>query len=220
MSSAPSSPVGVFGGTFDPIHFAHLRLAEELGESLALAQVRLVPARVPPHRGDPSVGPEDRLHMVRLAAQSNSRLVVDDRELRREGPSYSVDTLTELRAELGPRPLCLMLGADAFAALMTWSRWRQLFDLAHLIVATRPGYPLVLDSLPEPLRTLARARQATAPGPAPAGSVVTREISALDISASDIRERLKQGRSVRYLIPDSVLDYIRERRLYRGPHGG
>lgn len=220
MSLTGSGPVGVLGGTFDPIHFGHLRLAEELGESLATEQVRLVPARLPPHRADPSVGPADRLQMVRLAAEGNPRLVVDDRELRRDGPSYSVDTLASLRAEIGPRPLWLMLGADAFAALMTWSRWQQLFDLAHLVVATRPGYHLALDTLPEPLGALARGRLATEPGPEPAGSVVTREISALDISASAIRQRLAQGRSVRYLIPDPVLDYIREHRLYRGPHGG
>lgn len=211
----------MFGGTFDPIHFGHLRLAEELGEQLSLDPVRLIPARVPPHRGDPTVSAADRLRMVQLAVAGNSRLVVDDREIRREGPSYTVDTLGELRAELGAgQPLWLMLGADAFAALMTWSRWERLFDLAHIVVATRPGYALDFDTLPEPLGTLARARFNQRPGPAAAGTVLTREISALDISASTIRRTLAEGRSVRYLIPDSVLDYIEGRRLYRGKHGG
>lgn len=221
MAAEPASPVGVFGGTFDPVHFGHLRLAEELGEQLSMAQVRLIPARVPPHRADPSVSAQDRLSMVRLAAAGNARFVVDDREIRREGPSFTVDTLTALRTELGPdRPLYLMLGADAFVALMTWSRWQQVFDLAHVVVATRPGYPLALQELPEPLGTITRERFSKVPGGSAAGDVLTRDIAALDISASAIRHALTQGRSVRYLIPDSVLDYIREHRLYRGAHGG
>lgn len=221
MPSGSPSPAGVFGGTFDPIHFGHLRLAEELGEQLSLQTIRLIPARVPPHRSDPTVGAEDRLRMVQLAAAGNARLTVDDREIRREGPSYTVDTLAELRTEFGvDRPLWLMLGADAFAALMTWSRWERLFDLAHIVVATRPGYVMDFATLPEPLGTQARARLAQHPGPDAAGTVLTREISALDISASAIRRTLAEGRSVRYLVPDSVLDYIENHRLYRGKHGG
>jgi nicotinate-nucleotide adenylyltransferase len=215
------STVGILGGTFDPIHFGHLRLAEELGDQLKLAQVRLIPAKLPPHRANPSVSAQDRLAMTRLAAAGNPRLVVDDRELRREGASYSVDTLLELRSELGAHvPLCLMLGVDAFVALMTWSRWQQLFNLAHLVVATRPGYALDLDKLPEPLGSISRTRLSNIPGDAPNGRVIPREIAALDISASGIRQALSQGQSTRYLLPDSVLDYIRDHQLYRGPHGG
>lgn len=221
MPTDTTSPAGLFGGTFDPIHYGHLRLAEELGEQLGLQQVRLIPSRLPPHREAPGVSAADRLNMVRLAAAGNPRLLVDEREIRREGTSYTVDTLMELRAELGDqRPLWLMLGADAFVALMTWSRWQRLFELAHLVVATRPGYPLVLEQLPEPLGSLTRERLTPTSPDTPAGGILLREIAALDISASGIRRALGEGRSVRYLIPDSVLDYIRERQLYRGKHGG
>jgi nicotinate-nucleotide adenylyltransferase len=161
--------------------------------------------------------------MVRLAAARNPRFVVDDRELRREGTSYSVDTLIELRSDLmGETPLCLMLGVDAFVALMTWSRWQQLFDLAHLVVATRPGYALELDQLPEPLGSITRSRLADASAirSIAHGHVIPCEIAALDISASKIRQALANGHSTRYLIPDSVLDYIETHQLYRGTHGG
>jgi len=214
-------PVGILGGTFDPVHFGHLRLAEELGDLLGMEEVRLIPSSLPPHRADPGVSAADRYEMVRLAVAGNNRLMADDRELHRLGPSYTVDTLTELRQELGTeRPLCLMLGADAFAALLTWSHWQRLFELAHVVVATRPGYALDFDDLPEPLSTEARARFATALGATPAGSVITREIAALDISASAIRRGVAAAQSVRYLLPDSVLDYIQAHRLYRGTHGG
>ncbi len=221
MHTKDPRPAGILGGTFDPIHYGHLRLGEELGDQLGLDEVRLIPAKLPPHRADPQVSAHDRLAMASLAAAGNSRFFVDDRELHREGPSYTVDTLAELRSEFGDgAPLCLMLGVDAFAALMTWSRWRQLFDLAHLIIATRPGYTLEVDRLPEPLGSLTRSRISASFGSAPSGHVITREIAALDISASQIRRALAQGQSTRYLLPDSVLDYIREHHLYRGTHGG
>ena len=192
-----------------------------MGDRLGIDQIRLIPAKLPPHRANPQVSAQHRLAMVRLAATGNPRYVVDDRELRREGTSYTADTLMELRSELGDQvPLCLMLGVDAFVALMTWSRWHQLFDLAHLVVATRPGYALEMDELPEPLGSFARARIAASFGSAASGQVLLREIAALDISASVIRRALAQGQSTRYLLPDSVLDYIRDHQLYRGTHGG
>lgn len=158
--------------------------------------------------------------MVELAAGGNPRLRVDARELRRTGPSYTVDTLLELRAELdAARPLCLLLGVDAYTALMTWSRWERLFDLAHLVVATRPGYALDIMALPAPLAGQTRQRLGSALDAGPAGRVLVREISALDISASKIRALLADGRSPRYLLPDSVLDYIESHHLYRDPHG-
>jgi nicotinate-nucleotide adenylyltransferase len=135
-----TSPVGVLGGTFDPIHFAHLRLAQELAAAIGLAKVLFIPAGTPPHRGTPFVSAGHRREMVRIAIEGNALFELDERELHRDGPSYSFDTLTGLRAELGRRPLCLLLGADAFAALTTWHRWEELFELAHLVVAHRPGH--------------------------------------------------------------------------------
>ena len=135
------APIGVFGGTFDPIHYGHLRLAEELADRLQLGEVRIVPARVPPHRAAPKVTSSHRLEMVRLACAGNPRFLVDDRECRREGPSYTVDTLLGLRAELAAdTPLCLLMGVDAYLALTTWSRWERLYDLAHIVIAHRPGF--------------------------------------------------------------------------------
>jgi nicotinate-nucleotide adenylyltransferase len=214
-----SSLIGILGGTFNPIHYAHLRLAEELADALSLHSVRIIPASIPPHRDVPRVSPHDRLEMVKLACAENARLVVDDRECRRFGPSYTVDTLRELRDELGTQqPLCLLMGVDAFAALMTWSRWEQLFDLAHVAIAQRPGFVLDAAALATPLAQqleTRRTEQMSELHMRPAGLLVLCTITALDISGTAIRTSIAQGRSPRYLLPDSVLDYIRQHHLYK-----
>ncbi|HYN27822.1 MAG TPA: nicotinate-nucleotide adenylyltransferase, partial [Burkholderiales bacterium] len=197
------APIGLLGGTFDPIHFGHLRLAQELADGLGLERVRFIPTGTPPHRNSPQVSGTHRLDMVRIAIAGNPLFEADDREIRRKGISYSYDTLTELRDELGERPLCLLMGADAFAALATWHRWQELFDLAHVVIAHRPGFRLqgLQAALPAPLRKIYLRRLAGAPGMplANAGSILTREITALDISATHIRAMLAQGSSPRYL---------------------
>jgi nicotinate-nucleotide adenylyltransferase len=214
------APIGIFGGTFDPVHFGHLRLAQELGESLRLAEVRIIPAGTPPHRAAPQVTAQQRLDMVRLAADGNPLLSVDDREVRRSGPGYTVDTLAEVRQSAGAaRPLCLLLGADAFLELATWHRWHDLFSLAHLVIAHRPGFPpdSWMARMPEPLAREYSARLLRQPFGvhlSPAGGIVTQAIAALDISASMIRDSLARGVSPRYLLPDPVLDYIRRNNLY------
>ena len=214
------APIGIFGGTFDPVHFGHLRLVQELGESLRLAEVRIVPGGTPPHRAAPLGTAEQRLEMVRLAADGNPLLSVDDREVRRTGPGYTVDTLTEVRQSVGAeRPLCLLLGADAFLELATWHRWHDLFSLAHLVIAHRPGFPpdSWMARMPEPLAREYSARLLRQPFGvhlSPAGGIVTQAIAALDISASMIRDSLSRGVSPRYLLPDPVLDYIRRNNLY------
>ena len=223
MSSAPDL-TGILGGTFDPIHYAHLRLAEELCDALELAQVRIIPASVPPHRAAPRVTAEDRLEMTRLAVQGNSRFVLDDRECRRQGPSYTVDTLRELRAELGLEPpLCLLMGVDAFLGLTTWSRWVELFDLAHVVIAHRPGFSLDADALPQALAKQVSTRRARRVGELrlkPAGLVWRQPITPLEISATAIRAAIRDGRSPRYLLPDSVLDYIHRNQLYKDVDAG
>jgi nicotinate-nucleotide adenylyltransferase len=217
MSTA-AAPVGMLGGTFDPIHFGHLRLAHEIAEQCGLAQVRLVPGGTPPHRDVPGTPAEARLEMAKLAAAGNRLLVVDDREVRRTGPGYTVDTLLELRAELGAaQPLCLLVGADAFLGFPGWSRWLQLFELAHVVVAGRPGYSLDGAGLPPALAEQAAARvtrERAALAEAPAGRVFVAQIPPLAISATAIRERLAAGRSARYLLPDAVLQYIELHHLY------
>jgi nicotinate-nucleotide adenylyltransferase len=215
-----TAPLGIIGGTFDPVHHGHLRLAEELGETLKLAEVRLVPSGMPPHRGAPHAAAADRLAMVRLAAAGNPRFVVDDREVRREGPGYTYDTLAELRGECGAsRPLVLLLGADAFLEFATWHRWHEIFGLAHVAVAHRPGFPVERwgGHMPQPLAREYSARlmqQPLATHLTPAGGITVVPFTALDISATAIRERLRTGASPRYLLPDTVLDYIRTHRLY------
>ena len=217
-----TAPVGILGGTFDPVHFGHLRLAQEIGEMLRLAEVRFVPSGTPPHRTAPRVTPQQRLEMVRLAIADNPLFTADGREVTRSGPGYTFDTLTELRRELGAtRPLCVLLGADAFLELATWHRWHELFGLAHLIVAHRPGFPPESwpARMPQPLAREYEARslkQPLAVHLSPAGGIATQAISALDISATRIRQSLERGASPRYLLPDAVLDYIQANGLYAG----
>jgi nicotinate-nucleotide adenylyltransferase len=214
------SPIGILGGTFDPIHFGHLRLAEELAEVLNISQVRFIPAGQPPHRGQPRAATVHRLEMARRAVAGNPRFVLDAREIERDAPSYSVDTLAALRAELPPNAsLVLFMGGDAFLGLTTWHEWRRLFDLAHIAVAHRPGYSLASweDALPDPLRPLLstrRCEQAAEIAEKPAGRVFLHTITQLDISASQIRDRALRGKSLRYLLPDPVIDYINENHLY------
>jgi nicotinate-nucleotide adenylyltransferase len=210
-------PIGVFGGTFDPIHFGHLRLAEEMADALGLDRVLFIPAGQPPHRGAPCTAASHRLEMVRRAIAGNPRFMADAREVQRPHPSYTVDTLTVLRAELGDvQPLWLLLGADAFLGLAGWHDWRRLFELANIAVAERPGARLMQsDAIIEPLKSEVLQRQ-PADGPAtdPAGLVLLRATPPLDISATAIRDTLARHGSARYLLPDAVLDYIHEHQLY------
>ncbi|MEW6132580.1 MAG: nicotinate-nucleotide adenylyltransferase [Pseudomonadota bacterium] len=216
LTPHPQRAIGVFGGTFDPIHYGHLRMAEELAEALALEEVRIIPAGQPPHRGAPRTPARHRLEMARRAVADNPRFRLDEREVRLARASYTVDTLADLRAELGnSRPIWLFMGADAFLGLAAWKEWRRLFELAHIAVAHRPGYRLEhSDTLNDRLRQELDRRQVPSPPPAPAGGILLRPTTQLDIAATDIRSRLKAGHSVRYLVPDSVLDYIRQNRLY------
>lgn len=205
------------GGTFDPVHYGHLRLAEEMAECLDLARVLFIPAGQPPHRGAPRTAAEHRLEMVRRAVAGNPRFVADAREVERAAPSYTVDTLTALRAELGPeRPLWLLLGADAFLGLPDWHRWRQLFELANIVVADRPGSPAQhAGAMPEALgREMAQREIADDAAAGPAGAILRRRMTPLDISATALRGILARRGSARYLLPDAVLDYIHEQKLY------
>ena len=215
------SAIGVLGGTFDPGHTAHLRLAHEALERLGLEQVRLTLSAAPPHRPPPGASAEHRLAMLRLAVADNPALVVDDRELRRPAPSYTIETLESLRAEFGAsRPLCLILGADAFVLLQTWRRWLDLFEFAHIVVAHRPGSDPASwgETMGAALRSQYAARLTEDPSRlrhAPGGSIVTLGITQLDISASAIRAQVAGGGSPRYLLPESVLGYIARNDLYR-----
>ncbi len=215
-------PLGLLGGTFDPIHFGHLRLAEEAREALDLAGVRWIPAGQPPHRRAPRVDAAHRLEMVLRAVAGNPAFSVDEAEARSAAPSYTVTTLERLRAEAGARPLVLLMGADAFLGLATWHRWRDLFTLAHIGVATRPGFELSPREFTTELAEACADRLGRNPGAlgdGPAGQVVAFDMTPLAISASLVRARLAAGLSARYLLPDPVREYIDQHRLYRMPDG-
>lgn len=211
-------PIGLLGGTFDPIHIGHLCLAEEMAQALGLETVRFLPTGTPPHRARPHASAADRLAMVQLAIAGNPRFRLDEHEVHKTVPCYMVDTLTELRGELGDElPIVLLLGADAFAGLESWHQWRRLFALCHIAVAERPGYDLARD-LPSALATVCATRLTSHPDDlagTPAGKVFRHAVSQLDISASQIRTRIAAGGSPRYLLPDAVLNYIDQHRLYR-----
>lgn len=209
-------PIGVFGGMFDPIHLGHLRPVLECCDALGLGEVRFVPCGQPPHRGAPRASATLRRRLIEAALAGESRFVLDPSELDRPGPHYTVDTLAALRVKLGVRvPLVLLIGADAFAILDRWHRWRELLDLAHLAVLLRPGA-----TLPDsgPVATLLRERRAdTADTLAarPAGAIWAQPVTPLPISSSQLRDLLARGASVRYLVPDAVWELLRSAPEYR-----
>jgi nicotinate-nucleotide adenylyltransferase len=207
-------PIGLFGGTFDPIHYGHLRTAFELWQALGLAEVRFMPTGSPPHRDQTHASAEDRLAMVRAAIAGQPAFTVDDREVRRVGVSYSVDTLTELRGENADRSLCLLLGMDAFLGLPNWHRWRELLDLAHVVIAHRPGWkaptsgPLgevMVDRGTGAIRELHERA---------AGRIYVHAVTQLEISSTELRQLIVAGHDPRYLVPDEVRRIIRETGCY------
>jgi nicotinate-nucleotide adenylyltransferase len=210
--------IGIFGGTFDPIHFGHLRMAEELRVQLGLEQVRILPAAQPPHRDGTHTSAQHRAAMVGLAIADNPAFVLDQRELERNGPSYTVDTLRSLREECGDAtPLILFVGSDAFFGLTGWHRWQELPTLAHIAVAFRPGTALQEDTLPHELRSLWQRHQAERLADlhdAPAGKMIWQSITALDIASSKIRDAYARDFSTRYLLPETVRGYIESHHLY------
>jgi nicotinate-nucleotide adenylyltransferase len=207
--------IGILGGTFDPIHYGHLRPAQEALRALDLAEIRVIPAGQPPHRRAPVASAAQRLRMAQLAVADLPGFVVDDRELRRGGISYTVPTLESLRREFGNRPLCLLLGMDAFEGIETWHQWNRLPELAHLVVLTRPGWTFPAEAT---LPAWARGRVARAARElalAPAGGIHFQAVAPQDISATRIREAIARGQPVEGLLPPAVLDYIRQNRLYQ-----
>jgi len=213
------APLGLLGGTFDPIHYGHLRLADDVRDALALPEVRLIPGGDPPHRGEPPASAVHRLAMLDLACQEFPALTIDVREIRRSGKSYAVDTLEALRAEAPGRPLLWIIGADSLLGLPQWHRWRELFGLAHLVVAERPGIALEA-ALPAALVPEWNARLVSDPAhlrQSLSGAIYRQRVVPQPISASVIRAAIARGAavSVRGLLPDGVLAYIERNGLYR-----
>ena len=206
--------IGIFGGTFDPVHYGHLRAALESMERLQLQDFRLLPAGTPPHRASTFASADHRLAMLKLALSRYPELQVDDREVRREGSSYMVDTLGEIRREEGEAPILMMIGQDAANVLDQWYDWQKLFDLAHLVIMRRPESKHIYSGA---LFEQVQPRLANDPDQlrkTPAGLILPLEVTQLAISSTEIRRQIHAGLSPRFLLPDSVIEYILEHGLY------
>ncbi len=216
-NSAALMPIGIYGGTFDPIHYGHLRPNLELCERFKMREVRFIPALLPPHRDSPAISAELRQQMVALAIASEPLFVLDKRELERGGPSYMVDTLKSLRLDFPQYPLCLLLGMDAFMGINQWYHWQELLDYAHIIISQRPDTDFEQQQKwPEEVRQFYQSHKADT-GDINAllcGKISLQPVTQLAISATDIRNRLKNNQSVRYLMPDSVINLIKYEKLY------
>jgi nicotinate-nucleotide adenylyltransferase len=208
------SPIGIFGGTFDPIHYGHLRTAFELLQALQLSEIRFVPAGDPPHRVTTIAPAEFRLRMVQAAVQGQPGFAVDERELSRDGPSYTITTLEAMRTEFSEASLCLIVGMDAFLGLTTWHRWDEILSLAHIIVAHRPGWKapdtgglgqLIAAHETQTIDDLHKQRH---------GHVFIHAVTQLEIASTEIRELIANGRDPRFLMPDAVRDVIIESGCY------
>lgn len=220
MSNSGAPLVGIFGGTFDPIHYGHLRIAEEIVKTVGLQKLYFVPAGMPRLRHSPVASPQHRVEIVRLAIQKNPDFVLDEREINRGGVSYSIDTVREFKQEFGEEiRLCFVLGADAFINLPEWNNWKELFNLCHFIVSTRPGYTLTLikELLSKELREECSQRWVSNTESLrkdTSGLIFIASTTMLDISATSIRAHIADGRSVRHLVPSVTVNYISENKLY------
>jgi nicotinate-nucleotide adenylyltransferase len=206
--------LGILGGTFDPIHLGHLRMALELQQAFNLSKVHLIPCYQPVHRESPVVSPEQRLAMVKCAVADEPVLHADAREIKRQGPSYTIDNLLELREEQPNTAFCLLVGSDAFLGFLSWNRWQEILNLSHIIVAHRPQYPLpqigaIADLVKERLQ-----QDSAFVHEHLAGGILLQPITALEISATAIRTQIAMGKNPRYLLPDGVYHYIKESNYY------
>ncbi len=209
------APVGVFGGTFNPIHYGHLRSAQELRARLGLAEVRMMLSAQPPHREVPQLDAAQRARLVHLALQNEAGMVCDERELKRSGPSYTIDSLSEIRRELGPsRSIVLAMGIDVLNKLNNWHRWREIIDFAHIVALDRPGCELSQEGAVSEWLRQYQTGSAEILVDTPAGCVMRVKLQPHDISATHIREKLSQGRSVRDAVPTVVWQEIEKQNMY------
>ncbi|MGV8926368.1 MAG: nicotinate-nucleotide adenylyltransferase [Ewingella sp.] len=215
-TSPDSSLLALFGGTFDPIHYGHLRPVEQLAKETALDQVILLPNNVPPHRAQPQASAQQRLRMVKLAVEGNPLFSVDARELAVEKPSYTIETLETLRKEHGAlRPMAFIIGQDSLLSLYTWHRWEELLDFCHLLIMARPGYSEYLDT-PQ-LQCWYDKHRVTTPAELkrrPHGVIYQANTPLLDISGTEIRQRRREGKNCADLLPAAVERYIDSQGLY------
>jgi nicotinate-nucleotide adenylyltransferase len=206
--------VGILGGTFDPVHFGHLRMALELYQALDLAHVRLIPCYQPVHRKQPVATPEQRLAMVQKAITSEPALCVDDCEIQRKGPSYTIDTLNTLQTTLPNTPLCIFMGIDALLNFPSWHKWENILQLAHLVVAHRPQYQLLKTGIVANLLKERLTENAADLHKHAAGRIFLHPVTSLEISSTDIRKQIAMGGNPRYLLPNNVYHYIKQHGTY------
>lgn len=206
--------IGVFGGTFDPIHFGHLRTALELYQALDLAEVRFIPCFQPVHRKLPLASPEHRLAMVRHAIEGETAFSVDECEIQRKGPSYMIETLEILREKLPNTPLCLIMGIDALLGFPSWHRFEDILKYAHLVIAHRPQYHLPHTGTVADLLKQRLIHNTVSIHDSLAGHILLHPVTALEISATDIRKQIAMDRNPRFLLPDNVYKYIQEHGVY------
>lgn len=203
------------GGTYDPIHFGHIKPALELLHKLSLQEIRFIPCRIPPHKSLPKASPEQRWAMLNIVVRSQPGFVADSRELRREGPSYTVETLMDLRVALGQdRPLCLIMGNDAFRGLTSWYHWEKILGLAHIIVVRRPGSKLPEEGPLAELLERARLKGPQNLAESPQGGILPCEVTPVNISSTAIRKCILGGESPRFMLPGAVWAYIKQHQLY------
>jgi len=195
--------IGVFGGTFDPVHYGHLKPAQAVMQSLALSQIRFIPNRLPPHRDVPWLNAEKRLALLEIALRPYPGFVLDKRELQREEPSYMVDTLQSLKREFPQKTFCLILGVDAFSGFERWHQWQTILTLCHLVVTRRPGFELVESAMCDFLR-LRIIDDKTQLSAQQAGKILLQSVPQLAISSTEIRQRLQHGQTVDHWLPAGV----------------
>ncbi len=206
--------IGILGGTFDPVHYGHLKPAHEIFRRLRLDELRVIPCCQPVHRDPPIAPPEQRLRMLQLALQEFPQFIADERELRRGGDSYTVDTLDELHSEFPQATLCLLMGLDALEGFKKWRRWRQILKFAHLLISARPGYGMQPGS--ERGKLIAEFGMPSEAGlrDRPAGGILLVATAQYDISSTLIRQRLRERQSAAGLLPPLVEEWLNKNRIY------
>lgn len=210
--------IGILGGMFDPVHIGHLRPALDVLQALGLEEVRLIPCSHPPHRPAPLATGEQRAAMLEAAVHRYPQLVVDRRELVRAGPSWTFETLQELRRESGSRSLCLLVGMDAFHGLPAWHRWQELIELSHMVVMTRPGAVFEAHGELADFVNRHRVRDPSLLEHQACGRVLFQPVTQLEISSTRVRELLAAGSSAGFLVPETVLEFIQHEGLYQTGH--
>ena len=210
-----TQPVGILGGTFDPVHNGHLHLATTFLEQLKLVKILFVPLNNPPHRSAPLASPEQRLEMLKFAVESHLHLKIDDCELQRGGVSYTIDTLRRIRKIIDETPLCLIMGMENFKTLNSWHQWQSLLDYAHIVIANRPGDNEINDDEIKIFMDNFITKSVTNLHDQAAGYIIRLDIPMLDISSTQIRNNFQSGRETESLLPDKVLDFIHTHHLYK-----